>query len=575
MNEPPAPFLDPDALLENGAWIRELAQRLVADSSRADDVAQDAWLCAATRTLDAPRRPRSWLFTVVRNLVARSYRADARRAARERSVARPERVDSSAEAILERAELQRQVTSVVLELREPYRSTVLLRYFEGLTPESIARREGVAPATVRSRLGRALGELRTRLDREHRAWTILASPLLGSPTTTAGSGSVGFATAGAIAMSEKTFWAVAGCALLGTAVGWGVHTALSPADVSGRLNTALAAAKALEAEVERLRDELDETSDRAGRLKDENEALLARVEDLTRRSVETQAPSVPASSAAAVGATDTLDWKSLAQLVRANAELLRKRQDTLSSAEEAALASLRGRILALGAAAKSEYERPLLVPGFLSDFAEAILGSGLGLDDEQRELLRELTEEIESNLPAPDAELSPTERYAMRRDLVDSLHEELETLLDEEQLEAWPQLQEYSRGLLRYGDQMRIGIDTPPENFVRLWASNTLRAGETAIDFDSLAPSVERFYEDVRSVLDQHGATDPERYDNLTPESRRQLRNELLRLQGTFDREALPLVPEDIRARYLDRPPMILEFRPGTSVGVTVRGTVF
>ncbi|MCE9594566.1 MAG: carboxypeptidase regulatory-like domain-containing protein [Planctomycetes bacterium] len=49
----------------------------------------------------------------------------------------------------------------------PYRTTVLLRYFDGLPPRVIARRLGVPVKTVHSRIFRALGVMRERLESEH------------------------------------------------------------------------------------------------------------------------------------------------------------------------------------------------------------------------------------------------------------------------------------------------------------------------------------------------------------------------------------------------------------------------
>src|SRR6185503_12638824 len=62
--------------------------------------------------------------------------------------------------------------------------TLLLHYFEELSPAEIAARQGIPAATVRSRLKRGLDDLRARLDRAHdgrrRAWLVpvgaLAAP---------------------------------------------------------------------------------------------------------------------------------------------------------------------------------------------------------------------------------------------------------------------------------------------------------------------------------------------------------------------------------------------------------------
>jgi RNA polymerase sigma-70 factor (ECF subfamily) len=101
---------------------------------------------------------------VLRNFARQERRSSARREAREHDVARREELPSARE-IVARAELQRRIAGAVMELDEPYRSAVLLRYFEDLPPREIAKRLGVPVATVRTRLARALEQLRERFDR--------------------------------------------------------------------------------------------------------------------------------------------------------------------------------------------------------------------------------------------------------------------------------------------------------------------------------------------------------------------------------------------------------------------------
>ena len=83
---------------------------------------------------------RGWLATVMRNLWRQGLRSDARRLARERVAARDERLASS-EELVSRAAAQSELVAEVLRLEEPYRSTILLRYFEELPPQHIAARE--------------------------------------------------------------------------------------------------------------------------------------------------------------------------------------------------------------------------------------------------------------------------------------------------------------------------------------------------------------------------------------------------------------------------------------------------
>ncbi|MHC4732283.1 MAG: carboxypeptidase regulatory-like domain-containing protein, partial [Planctomycetota bacterium] len=103
-----------------------------------------------------------------------------------------------------RVELHRKVVDEVLALEEPYRSSITLRYFDGLSPKEIARRLGTPVRTVKTRLHRALERLRGRLDRLHagdrETWCLALLPLAGVALESGGAGGL---TAGALAMKKK------------------------------------------------------------------------------------------------------------------------------------------------------------------------------------------------------------------------------------------------------------------------------------------------------------------------------------------------------------------------------------
>jgi len=187
--------------------MRALARGLVADEATAEDLVQQA--CAAALE-GSPRDPAAlggWLARVIRNLAARGHRDSARRGRRERRAARPEAAEAGLEEVIERAELFGQVMRAVLDLDEPFRSTVLLRYHEELTPEQVARRLGVPVATVGTRLHRALAELRARLDRERgsrRAWVALLAPWVGIAAAASAAASTGTAHAATTAPAAST-----------------------------------------------------------------------------------------------------------------------------------------------------------------------------------------------------------------------------------------------------------------------------------------------------------------------------------------------------------------------------------
>ena len=105
--------------------------------------------------------------------------------------------------------MQRALVDAVLALDEPYRSAVLLRYFEGLEPAEIARRRGVPAGTVRSHLSRGLAELRAALDRRHggdtRTWCAALLPLaIESPGAPAGTLLATSLTLGGLTMNLST-----------------------------------------------------------------------------------------------------------------------------------------------------------------------------------------------------------------------------------------------------------------------------------------------------------------------------------------------------------------------------------
>ena len=216
----------PEDLLAHAAWIRALARGLVGDSDTADDLVQDTWVAALRRRPGTDRPLRPWLARVVVNFARQRARREA--AAPRRSPRDPAELPSD-EELATRAELQSKLVRCVLELREPYRSTVLLRYYEGLPAVEIARRQGLPDATVRSRLRRALRELRQRLDHlqegGRRAWSLAFAPLVADRALVASS-----LLQGAIAMKAGWKAGIAvGLVLVVSVGGWGVARAVWPA----------------------------------------------------------------------------------------------------------------------------------------------------------------------------------------------------------------------------------------------------------------------------------------------------------------------------------------------------------
>ena len=163
---PPTSSAEAHTLLEHSGWVRALARKLVRDPNLADDLAQETWLAAFEHRPRGEGNLRAWLGTVLRNLARQVGRGEDRRAARERASARPEAVDSTLD-VVERLSVHRRVVEVVMSLSEPYRTVILLRYFEGQTPSKIAARLDLPVSTVKTQLARGIDLLRRHLDREH------------------------------------------------------------------------------------------------------------------------------------------------------------------------------------------------------------------------------------------------------------------------------------------------------------------------------------------------------------------------------------------------------------------------
>lgn len=161
-----ADSFDPGRLLAEAGWVRRLAGRLLLDPAAADDVAQDTLAAALQGRPSDGRKLRAWLAGILRNLVRTRTRSDAHRGLREERAHRPEPAPSPHD-VLERGERFRLVVEAVFELPEPYRTTVLLRYFDGLSTPEIAERTGASTGAIRTRLSRGLAKLREELDRRH------------------------------------------------------------------------------------------------------------------------------------------------------------------------------------------------------------------------------------------------------------------------------------------------------------------------------------------------------------------------------------------------------------------------
>jgi RNA polymerase sigma-70 factor (ECF subfamily) len=194
--EDPAPTISMEKLVAHREWVRRVARALVRDESLADDLEQEVWLEALQRPPRSGRSFGGWLAAAMRHNLMDRRRSDDRRRIREEMVARPEAERPASDLVAE-AEVLKSVVAAVLAIEEPARGTLLLRYFEDLSPREISVRQGIPVETVRTRIKRALEQLRGSLggDGGREGLMLAIAPLLANRWSGIGAG-----TAGGVAM---------------------------------------------------------------------------------------------------------------------------------------------------------------------------------------------------------------------------------------------------------------------------------------------------------------------------------------------------------------------------------------
>ncbi len=184
------PIVPWEELLSHRRFLGALARALVEDPSLVGDVAQETWLAAAKNPPAAGLRLIGWIRRVAIHVVGQWQRKDRSRTRRETLAAAGEELADTTEVVAQRLEVAQIVVAAVQALDMKYRSVIVLRFWEDLTPGEIARRLQEPAATVRTRLRRALEELRTNLetrfeDGEER-WCEAIAPLILERSAAAG-----------------------------------------------------------------------------------------------------------------------------------------------------------------------------------------------------------------------------------------------------------------------------------------------------------------------------------------------------------------------------------------------------
>lgn len=189
--------LDVDALLAHRSFVAQLARSLLKDGNDADDVAQQTWRSVVEHGDEPIANPRGWLARITRHHAFNLVRGRNRRQRRDAAVAGASFAACDPASIAERVELTERVVRAVLALEEPYRATLLLRFYDDMSTREIAQAHDVSIDTVRWRIERGVESLRRALDAKHsgatRSWRKELALLVGASavaTSTSASASI-------------------------------------------------------------------------------------------------------------------------------------------------------------------------------------------------------------------------------------------------------------------------------------------------------------------------------------------------------------------------------------------------
>jgi RNA polymerase sigma-70 factor (ECF subfamily) len=521
--------MDADELLAHGAFLRALARGLLRGEG-AEDVVQEAYARALERR---PRQPRAWLGRVVRNLALTSRIGSGRRARRERAAARAEAEPAAADAVA-RLEIQRLVVDAVLALREPYRSTVVQRYFEGLKTKEIARRTGVPYETVRTRLGRALAELRKELDRVHHGWALALAPLVPRPA---------FPLGGLLVTAKKKALLLV-LPLVGIAAGAIGHAIYAPAPAAAR-----------------------GPAETPGRVAELDAALDAARQRIAALEAENAALREPAREPAAAGPV-TIDWSELLPLLRAVARADPNRAQRLDAGEEQRLHDLLQEINELGLVrdgmqVQDLWRLPAVGSGIALAFARE---GGTRIDDAVGDGIRAAMEAIEAELPgdpldiellaAAEEQLAATEEILARASSPAAARQAVAELVPLWRRRHWQTLRFGAMTKEALGELVAGMVDDAPADARARVLETT---GRMADEFRRVRADLAREHgeETLRAVLLEPGTAGADeavlaqrRLRDDYPTVERRIRAAAARHQARFEREYYRLLPPAAQEDY-------------------------
>lgn len=169
------------ALIDEFDWAHRLAVAMVRDANLADDLVQEAYRIGMERPPSRPEKARAWLAQVIRNNVRGHFRSSLRRRKREEKVMRDIAHETDPIKPMEKSESMDLVSTTVLGLPEPYRTTLLLHYWEKRFLKEISVEMETPLRTVESRLRKGRDLIKERIDQDlggKDSWVAAMAPLL-------------------------------------------------------------------------------------------------------------------------------------------------------------------------------------------------------------------------------------------------------------------------------------------------------------------------------------------------------------------------------------------------------------
>jgi len=214
--------MNPEVLISNADFVRNLARMLVGDSHYAEDVAQETWLAAVKNPPTGESSIRAWFNSVVRNLSINLRKKESRQRALD-GFRMDSREVSTPDDLLSRRTIQVRLMEAVVALKDPYRTAIMLRFYENMPPREIASHLSIPVDTVKTHLKRALSKLKQDLDKRYGGdrdkWILALAPVAGfklkglvNPAT----GPVAIASAGVLVLSMKAKVSIVLCLLVAT-----------------------------------------------------------------------------------------------------------------------------------------------------------------------------------------------------------------------------------------------------------------------------------------------------------------------------------------------------------------------